>query len=155
MKSDRRWPVAIVGAGFSGTLTAAQLARKGIATVLVEGGGIGPIGGAGSQQHDFLEVLPSPVCLAIFKMEPLKGAALITLDEEARPGWLDGHGRPADLPMEHCHTVTVIDGSTAWEKVISLTPDPQGARSELKRIVVRDENPNGGAGAGLHGEDRR
>ncbi len=33
----------------------------------------------------------------------------------------------------------MIDPSTAWEKVISLTPDPQGARSELKRIVVRDE----------------
>jgi hypothetical protein len=35
-----------------------------------------------------------------------------------------------------------IDDATAWEKVISLTPDPQGARSELKRIVVRDERRN-------------
>ncbi|MFP5246451.1 MAG: glucodextranase DOMON-like domain-containing protein, partial [Thermoanaerobaculia bacterium] len=33
----------------------------------------------------------------------------------------------------------LIDDATAWEKVISLTPDPVTARSELKRIVVRDE----------------
>lgn len=33
----------------------------------------------------------------------------------------------------------LVDPSTAWEKVISLTPDPEAARSELKRIVVRDE----------------
>jgi uncharacterized NAD(P)/FAD-binding protein YdhS len=36
MKSDRRWPVAIIGAGFSGTMTAAQLARLGIASVIIE-----------------------------------------------------------------------------------------------------------------------
>lgn len=29
---------------------------------------------------DFLQTLPSPVCMAIFKIEPLKGAALLTLD---------------------------------------------------------------------------
>jgi flagellar motor switch protein FliM len=29
---------------------------------------------------DFLSTLPSPVCLAIYKMEPLKGAALIAFD---------------------------------------------------------------------------
>lgn len=33
----------------------------------------------------------------------------------------------------------LIDPSTAWEKVISLTPDPQQARQELNRIMVRDE----------------
>ncbi|HEY3308105.1 MAG TPA: flagellar motor switch protein FliM [Desulfuromonadaceae bacterium] len=29
---------------------------------------------------DFLQTLPSPVCMAIFKIEPLKGAALISFD---------------------------------------------------------------------------
>jgi len=29
---------------------------------------------------DFLSVLPSPICMAIYKMEPLKGAALIAFD---------------------------------------------------------------------------
>lgn len=29
---------------------------------------------------DFLQTLPSPVCMAIFKIEPLKGAALIAMD---------------------------------------------------------------------------
>ena len=38
MKSDRV-PVAIVGAGFSGTMLSAQLARRGIASLLIEGGG--------------------------------------------------------------------------------------------------------------------
>ena len=38
MKSDRPLPVAIVGGGFSGTMVAAQLARKGIESVLIESG---------------------------------------------------------------------------------------------------------------------
>lgn len=39
MKSDRRSAVAIVGGGFSGTMAAAQLARRGISSLLIEGGG--------------------------------------------------------------------------------------------------------------------
>jgi flagellar motor switch protein FliM len=31
---------------------------------------------------DFLKTLPSPVCMAIYKIEPLKGAALITMDSK-------------------------------------------------------------------------
>jgi uncharacterized NAD(P)/FAD-binding protein YdhS len=46
MKSDRRSPVAIIGAGFSGTMAAAQLARKGVASVLIEGGGRAGLGAA-------------------------------------------------------------------------------------------------------------
>ena len=37
MKSDRQAPVAIIGAGFSGTMLAAQLARRGIASMLIDG----------------------------------------------------------------------------------------------------------------------
>ena len=39
MKSDRDRPVAIIGGGASGTILAAQLARRGVRSVLVEGGG--------------------------------------------------------------------------------------------------------------------
>lgn len=39
MKSDRHSPVAIIGGGFSGTILAAQLARRGIASVLIDGSG--------------------------------------------------------------------------------------------------------------------
>jgi uncharacterized NAD(P)/FAD-binding protein YdhS len=39
MTSDRRAPVAIVGGGFSGTILAAQLARRGIRSVLIDGSG--------------------------------------------------------------------------------------------------------------------
>ena len=39
MTSDRSLPVAIVGGGFSGTMVAAQLARKGIDNVLIESAG--------------------------------------------------------------------------------------------------------------------
>jgi uncharacterized NAD(P)/FAD-binding protein YdhS len=39
MKSDRSLPVAIVGGGFSGTMVAAQLARKGIDCILIDGSG--------------------------------------------------------------------------------------------------------------------
>ncbi|HEX2061266.1 MAG TPA: glucodextranase DOMON-like domain-containing protein, partial [Thermoanaerobaculia bacterium] len=46
-----------------------------------------------------------------------------------------GSGSTTTLPGR----AVMIDESTAWEKVVSLTPDPQTARSELKRIVVRDE----------------
>src|SRR3954453_11900302 len=39
MTSDRVVPVAIIGGGFSGTILAAQLARRGIASVLIDGSG--------------------------------------------------------------------------------------------------------------------
>jgi uncharacterized NAD(P)/FAD-binding protein YdhS len=39
MRSDGRLPVAIVGGGFSGTILAAELARKGIRSVLIDGSG--------------------------------------------------------------------------------------------------------------------
>ena len=41
MKSDRRVPVAIVGGGASGTILTAQLARRGIQSVLIDGSGRG------------------------------------------------------------------------------------------------------------------
>src|SRR6476661_1674133 len=37
MTSDRVVPVAIIGGGFSGTILAAQLARRGIGSVLIDG----------------------------------------------------------------------------------------------------------------------
>lgn len=46
-----------------------------------------------------------------------------------------GSGSSTTLPGRG----VLVDDSAAWEKVISLTPDPQGARAELKRIVIRDE----------------
>jgi len=39
MRSDRRAPVAIVGGGFSGTILAVQLAKRGIRSVLIDGSG--------------------------------------------------------------------------------------------------------------------
>jgi uncharacterized NAD(P)/FAD-binding protein YdhS len=39
MKSDREFPVAIVGGGFSGTILAAELARRGVGSVLIDGSG--------------------------------------------------------------------------------------------------------------------
>lgn len=39
MPADRRAPVAIIGAGFSGTMAAAQLAQRGVRSILVEDGG--------------------------------------------------------------------------------------------------------------------
>ena len=39
MKSDRALPVAIIGGGFSGTILSAQLARRGIDSVLIDGSG--------------------------------------------------------------------------------------------------------------------
>src|SRR3954452_6843254 len=39
MTSDRRVAVAIIGGGFSGTMVAAQLAVRGIASVLIDGSG--------------------------------------------------------------------------------------------------------------------
>ncbi|HJU76544.1 MAG TPA: FAD/NAD(P)-binding protein [Sphingomicrobium sp.] len=46
MKSDRQMPVAIIGGGFSGTILAAQLARRGIESVLIEGMGLAGKGAA-------------------------------------------------------------------------------------------------------------
>lgn len=38
------------------------------------------IGARSYKFDDFIQTLPSPVCMAIFKIEPLKGAALISFD---------------------------------------------------------------------------
>lgn len=38
------------------------------------------IGARSYKFDDFLQTLPSPVCMAIFKIEPLKGAALVSFD---------------------------------------------------------------------------
>lgn len=46
-----------------------------------------------------------------------------------------GSGSTTTLPGRQ----VLVDPSTAWEKAISLTPDPAGALQELKRIVVRGE----------------
>src|SRR5687768_3774256 len=46
-----RTPVAIVGGGFSGTMLAAQLARRGIASRLIEGGGRAGLGTAFSTRE--------------------------------------------------------------------------------------------------------
>ncbi len=51
MKSDRRAPVAIIGGGFSGTMLAAQMARRGIASMLIEGGGRSGLGTAYSTRE--------------------------------------------------------------------------------------------------------
>ena len=39
MRSDGRLPVAIVGGGFSGTILAAELARRGVDSILIDGSG--------------------------------------------------------------------------------------------------------------------
>ncbi len=38
------------------------------------------VGARSYKFDDYLQTLPSPVCMAIFKIEPLKGAALISID---------------------------------------------------------------------------
>ena len=52
MRPDRPpAPVAIVGGGFSGTMLAAQLARRGISTLLIDGGGRAGLGTAFSTEE--------------------------------------------------------------------------------------------------------
>ena len=51
MKSDRRLPVAVIGGGFSGTMVAAQLARKGVDAVLIDGSGRAGLGVAYSTRE--------------------------------------------------------------------------------------------------------
>jgi uncharacterized NAD(P)/FAD-binding protein YdhS len=51
MTSDRPLPVAIIGGGFSGTMVAAQLARRGIDNVLIDGSGRSGLGVAYSTKE--------------------------------------------------------------------------------------------------------
>ncbi|HYK04284.1 MAG TPA: glucodextranase DOMON-like domain-containing protein [Thermoanaerobaculia bacterium] len=59
----------------------------------------------------------------------------LNLDVYVDTDGVAGSGSTTTLPGRG----VLIDDATAWEKVISLTPDPQLARNELKRIVIRDE----------------
>jgi len=38
------------------------------------------VGAKSYKFDDFIQTLPTPVCMAIFKLEPLKGAALLAMD---------------------------------------------------------------------------
>ena len=51
MRSDRQLPVAIIGGGFSGTALLAELTRKGVPAVLIEGGGRAGQGAAYSTEE--------------------------------------------------------------------------------------------------------
>ena len=48
------------------------------------------IGARSYKFDDFLQTLPSPVCMGIFKIEPLKGAALISFDSTLVLSLVDG-----------------------------------------------------------------
>jgi flagellar motor switch protein FliM len=47
------------------------------------------VGARSFKFDDYLQTLPSPVCMAIFKIEPLKGAALISIDSTLVLGLVD------------------------------------------------------------------
>jgi flagellar motor switch protein FliM len=47
------------------------------------------VGARSYKFDDYLQTLPSPVCMAIFKIEPLKGAALISIDSTLVLGLVD------------------------------------------------------------------
>lgn len=64
-----------------------------------------------------------------------EGFYTINLDIYVDTDGVAGSGSRSTLPGRRA----TIDASTAWEKAICLTPDPQGARAELKRIAIRDE----------------
>lgn len=63
------------------------------------------------------------------------GFYTINLDIYIDADGVAGSGSTTTLPGRRVK----IDPATAWEKVISLTPDPQTARDELKRVVIRGE----------------
>ena len=48
------------------------------------------VGARSYKFDDFLQTLPSPVCMGIFKIEPLKGAALISFDSTLVLSLVDG-----------------------------------------------------------------
>ncbi len=56
------------------------------------------VGSQACKFDDFLQSLPTPVCLAIFKLEPLKGAALLAMDSTLIFTFVDsilgGTGKP-------------------------------------------------------------
>lgn len=47
------------------------------------------VGARSYKFDDFLQTLPSPACMALFKIEPLKGAALISMDSTLVLGLVD------------------------------------------------------------------
>lgn len=47
------------------------------------------VGARSYKFDDFLQTLPSPACMALFKIEPLKGAALISMDSSLVLGLVD------------------------------------------------------------------
>jgi uncharacterized NAD(P)/FAD-binding protein YdhS len=129
MRPDRpRAPVAIVGGGFSGTMLAAQLARRGIGTLLIEGGGRTGLGTAFSTR------------------EP---AHLLNVRAEAMSAWpadpdhfarLTGDPRGfAERKMFGRYLRAILDEAVATghveiisSKAVAATPSADGWRLELE-----------------------
>jgi len=95
---------------------------------------------------DFLKTLPSPVCMAIFKIEPLKGAALITMDSKLVFTLVDsilgGTGAPAATEQNRMFTSIEV---RLMEKIVkdaladmerSWTHVVQGTKMNLLRMEM-------------------
>lgn len=95
---------------------------------------------------EFLQTLPSPVCMAIYKIDPLKGAALISMDSSLVMTLVDcilgGSGAPNTTEanriftsielrlMEKIVKDVLIDMEKAW------APHVQGTRMHLLRMEM-------------------
>ena len=133
MRSDRRAPVAIIGGGYSGTILAAQLARRGIANILIDGSGRMGRGVAYSttEPAHLLEV-ESPqgkrhlvpfTERVIRKVDPAAKRVVIDKDNTTI---VDGAGSAADIKARIQQLKAQIDDTTSdWdrEKQISVLRD--------------------------------
>lgn len=92
----------------------------------------------GARSHkfdDYLQTLPTPVCVAIFKMEPLKGAALISFDSTLVMSLVDsllGGNGTAKVPATG-RMFTAIELRLMEKVVVDILQDMEKAWAPLQQ----------------------
>lgn len=163
MKTGRSVPVAIVGGGFSGTMLAAQLARRGIASLLIDGGDRVGLGTAFSTQEPSHLLNVRAEAMSAWPDAPTDFAARTgesrgfaerrefgrylrdILDESVRSGLVEVvRGKALNaVPKDALWVITLADGTEVAAEALVLAignqpPEPLAVAAEAGPRLIND-----------------
>src|SRR4030066_2152473 len=101
---------------------------------------------------EFIKIIPSPSSINIFKMEPLKGHALLVLEVPLVFAFVEfffvGNGKQYNIAEEKSFTsieqlvikrvvaIALHDWSAAWNEIIPIRPEHVGSEMNLQFVTI-------------------
>jgi flagellar motor switch protein FliM len=101
---------------------------------------------------EFMKIIPSPSSINIFKMEPLKGHALLVLEVPLVFAFVEfffgGNGKQYNIAEEKSFTsieqrvikrvvtIALHDWSTAWNEIMPIRPEHVGSEMNLQFVTI-------------------